>query len=94
MENIVWESKTLKPVEGCDKKTNYALTFTVGCYRDGKHKHKGVEAGGGGGEEVGCHGRREGLGGDLQVSPFILNPVSQSHPTFAGPMCLRRRITP
>ena len=50
--------------------------FTVGCYRNGKHKHKGVKAGGRGGEEVGCHGWRERLRGDLQVvSQFILNTV-------------------
>ena len=34
---------------------------------NGKHQHKGVEAGGGGGEEVGGDGRGERLGGDLQV---------------------------
>ena len=35
--------------------------------QDGQHKHKGVEARGGGREEVGGDGRGERLRGDLQV---------------------------
>ena len=42
---------------------------------NGKHEHKGVEAGGGGGEEVGGDGRGERLGGDLQVVSYLLSRI-------------------
>ena len=58
---------------------------------NGEHKHKSVEAGGGGGEEVGGDGRGERLRGDLQV-PSLAHLIV-SCPTFAGLMCLRKRIT-
>ena len=59
--------------------------------QDGKHKHKGVEARGGGGEEVGSDGWGERLRGDLQV-PSLAHLIV-SCPTFAGLMCLRKKIT-
>ena len=45
---------------------------------NGEHKHKSVEAGGGGGEEVGGDGRGEGLRGDLQVV-CVLSRILVTH---------------
>ena len=43
--------------------------------QDGKHKHKGVEAGGGGREEVGGDGWGERLRGDLQVVSVLFRLI-------------------
>ena len=55
--------------------------------QDGKHKHKGVEAGGGGGEEVGGDGRGERLRGNLQVVSILLRFLITNQLCFMSHLC-------